>query len=183
MTSAAQMAHNRAIAKKGGQTRAKQFTTEFQKAARANVPTATLQANGRKGIQVVREKYGKDFAARKLADWRRANPSALERAVMAWLDEAGEVYAREQAVETYYVDFIIRTTAVEVDGARWHTANDHIGEERLAHHARKDQALRAAGYHLVHLSEQAILDGTARELLFREIRYADRHSPPTNSTE
>ena len=61
----------RAMGKRGGATRAKQFTRKYQKAARAKVSHASCVANGRKGALIAAQNR-----ARQTFTFTNCKPSA-----------------------------------------------------------------------------------------------------------
>lgn len=168
--SEARLEQKRAAGAKGGRARAWQFTSDSQKAARANVRRDSLVASGQAGGRATLAIYGRDQVNERLARWRRKHPTALERIVMAWLDEWGETYQREVYVAGYYVDFLLPFhIAVEADGEHWHESNDHHGQDRPSLDAGRDRKIVAAGFTLIRLSEQSLLDGSAKEYLRQRI--------------
>lgn len=154
-------------ARLGGLARAKQFTPESQAAAgkaRASAFTAEYQSSAGKisYAKLVRQ-FGRAGAMERLSAWRRANPSKLEKQVMAWLDEHQIAYQREANCAEILVDFLLDdgTTVIEVDGYLWHTLAPLHGEDRAGRDAIHDMALIANGYRVIRLAEAAIKDGSA----------------------
>ena len=156
----------RAAGRKGGLARAKQFTSEFQRAARARVKRESLQAAGRKGYRRACETQGPDHAARRFANWRRAHPSPLEIIVRRWLDDLNEFYVSEAVLDGYtiYPDFLLmgRGLVVECDGDGWHRM-------RADYDRWRDQLLRANGYTVLRLPEKKIRDGSALDTLKQQL--------------
>src|SRR5881409_2992333 len=91
-----QCGNNRCPHKRGGKHRAKSFTREFQKWARSHVKRESLQRAGRLGFAMLAAKYGLQYATERVARWRREHPSSLERIVMQWLTELGEVFIHDR---------------------------------------------------------------------------------------
>lgn len=151
--------------RRGGQARAKSFTPEYQRQARARVKRESLQAAGRRGQQRLLERHGEEFRAECLAIHRRAHPSDLEIIVMAWLHRLGVSYLRDVRIGPYFADFLVERTVIEVDGEHWHTNNGHHGEDRETRDRAKDEILRALGYTVIRLSEASIRDESARDVL------------------
>lgn len=157
-----QRAKLREAGRKGGLARAKQFTTESQRAARACVKRESLQRAGAAGYKRACETQGPDHAARRFANWRRANPSPLEIIVRRWLDDLNEFYISEAVLEgfTIYPDFLLtgRALVIECDGDGWHRM-------RADYDRWRDRLLRANGYTVLRLPEKQIRDGSALEIL------------------
>jgi len=114
----------------------------------------------RKGYEGLVAKYGKRIAAIKLRDWRLANPTSLEIAVIGWLDQLGVFYEREYWFEAddgalYFPDFLVNSSLViEANGTYWHEMPGCIERD-----LRKAEALRYAGFELLNLSEDAVKSG------------------------
>ena len=160
--------HLRAIASKGGAARAKGFTSESQKAARAKVKRESLVASGRKGWRVL---YGKDpdAAGRILADWRKKNPSTPETIVDAWLNEFGSPFECEVPLHELYLDRVVGLVAIEIDGAGLHNDRAPEAAERLARDRRKDALCYALGLTLIRLPESQVKNGSARTTLMEAL--------------
>jgi hypothetical protein len=99
----------RAMGKRGGATRAKQFTRKYQKAARAKVSHASCVANGRKGALIAAQNR-----ARQTFTFTNCKPSAH--------DSLGEitwraVQACEKCGNLNRADVL--TQARWYDGCRW----------------------------------------------------------------
>lgn len=75
-------AHLSAIGKRGGQTRATQFDSEFQRNARSHVKRESLQKSGRAGYEKVGGVIWWAEQAEKARLWRLAHPSGYEKTVM-----------------------------------------------------------------------------------------------------
>lgn len=148
--------------RRGGLSRAKQFTSESQRAARSQVKKESLKRAGAAGFKAFAAKNGIEAAAKRFADWRRAHPSVLERIVRAWLDDLDVFYISESVLDGYtiYPDFLIMShgLVVECDGRGWHAM-------RADYDRWRDQLLRRAGYTVLRLPEDQIRDGRARALL------------------
>lgn len=143
------------------------FTPEHQRKARAAVRPESNRANGARGFAATAARYGRDFAIRASAQWRRESPNRLEQLVMHWLNEFQVAFEREAQIGRFYVDFLCRDfhLAIEVDGRTWHTNHALHGQDRAGRDRRKDDALRAQGYCVLRLSEAAIRDGSAKDAL------------------
>lgn len=156
----------RAAARLGGLARSAQFTPESQAAARAHVSRESLAASGRKGYAAVVRKHGQQFAADKLAEHRRKNPTSLEKIVMAWLEDMDVRYKREYAVDGCYFDFYLpdHTLLIEVDGDAWHGRTVH-GEDRVSRDTWKNHTAAWHGYQLLRFSETSLTNGDALNAL------------------
>lgn len=159
-----------AARRRGGLSRAAQFTPESQRAARAQVRPESLAANGRKGWLATAAKHGKDVAAKQAANWRRNHPTRPEQIVIEWLNELGVAYQREDPVGasfgTFYVDFRLADgRAIEVDGAIWHRNDPLHGEDREGRDRAKNAAFDEAGITVLRLAEADVNKGTARGTL------------------
>ena len=154
--------------RKGGQARAQQFTSSYQRAARACVRRESLRRAGRRGYARTLETRGADFVGRIAAAWRRKNPSPLESIVMTWLDRLCVEYIREHPLasssgdDTYYLDFYITShgAVVEVDGDGWHRLPDRMERDR-----QRNALCRAAGLPLLRIPERDVRSGAAWETL------------------
>lgn len=154
---------HRCIHKRNGRKRVKGFTSEYQRWARSFVKRESLQRAGRLGFAACAAKYGFQFATERVARWRRANPSSLERTVMAWLDELGERYVHDRPFLGRYLlypDFQLaqHKLIVEVDGQHWH-------RNSAERDAEKDALYRRNGYQVLRLSEQSVKSGCAKRRL------------------
>lgn len=119
---------------------------------------------GKAGYQATLTKHGFGFAAKKAADWRRDNPSNLEKIVIGWLNELDVNYSRETAIDRFYVDFLIGDLAIEVNGEIWHTDNEVAGN-RVEHDAGKYKTIADLGYTVLVLPEKSVLSGEAKKTL------------------
>ena len=145
---------------------------EFQREMRSRVSSESCSANGKKGFLATAAKYGRDFAVRMAAAWRRSrNPTNLEGRVEAWLDEFEVPYERDAQIGAYFADYLLRdlNLVVEVDGHTWHTNHPLHGQDREAHDKRKNRVLRRHGYRVLRLDEASIRNGSAKEELDRAI--------------
>lgn len=145
---------------------------ELQRELRSRVSSESCSANGKKGFLATAAKYGRDFAVRMAAAWRRSRePTDLESQVEAWLDEFQVRYERDAPVGGYFADYLLRdfSLVVEVDGHVWHTNHRLHGQDRVSHDKRKDKVLRRQGYTVLRLPESAIRDGSAKDDLDRAI--------------
>jgi hypothetical protein len=68
---------------------------EYQRWAQAQRTHTSLVASGRAGYQETARRYGPDFATHVLAEYRRAHPTAPERAMMRVLDDLGQQEGRD----------------------------------------------------------------------------------------
>lgn len=86
-------------------------------------------------------------------EYRLANPSTLEIAMMEALDNAGIAYERERRVRRYYIDFVLPSikVGIECDGRGWHTLNPQ-------HDARRDAWLAQQGWHIFRFDQLRIQD-------------------------
>ena len=143
----------------------------FQRRMRARVSSASCAANGRKGYQATRNKYGPAFTSRVLAEYRRTFPSQLVRKVCTWLDEFQVDFALEVEISHYFADIVVTyiNLVIEVDGAIWHTQHALHGEDRVARDAKKDRLFMRHGYAVLHLSEADIKNGSAKDKLDRAL--------------
>lgn len=132
----------------------------------------------------------KEFVADKGAKYRQEHPSSLEKVARNWFEELGEsgnIVLDAKIPGAGYVDILHKptNTAFEVDGAIWHTNHKLHGEDRVARDAIKEQKLAEAGYRVVRLGEQEMLDGSARQKIVDAL-YAieEKHYPqPVDPTE
>lgn len=169
MTDQERIHHLRVIGAKGGKSRAKAFTSQYQKDTRAQVSSQSCARNGAKGYAALVAAGKSDLASRIAADYRFHNPTNLERIVAGWLEELVEGFdlsdraQREVQIGKYYVDFLLKSRyVVEVNGDAWHV-NGHF--EVKGDVESKDQTklgyLEAQGHHVTVLSQTDILSGAA----------------------
>lgn len=125
---AAQRSEN---ARKAGLARAKAFTPEYQRAARARQSSESLAERGRKGYNALVAKLGKAGALQIVAEYRREHPSRYETQLAAALDDAGIPYRREVVIGEAIADFVIDETAtvIEVNGGNWHNAANDFARD------------------------------------------------------
>jgi very-short-patch-repair endonuclease len=156
--------------RKGGLTRAKAFTPEFQRMARAHVSHDACVANGRLGGNAYVKKYGIRKLIEQARLYRLENPSDLERIVEGALIAIG---ARDHEREAYLFpqshchhntgDFVFRQgrRVVYADGAAWHNGKDlplsfaDCADRRMRDEAY-DNYLQARGWRILRLSETEI---------------------------
>ena len=141
----------REIAIAGGRARAKSFTPEHQRAARAALPHDVVVRAARAGFKAVIERKGGRTINRVLEAARRhrlSNPSKPERAMMELLDGMGVAYEREHNVARHvyrWVDFYIPSlnAAIQVHGGQHFVAGwgDEVEFARLR---RCDELVRRA---------------------------------------
>lgn len=81
----------------------------------------------------------------------------IEAIVERWLIAHGVAYLFEQRVGRFFADFLIPACSlvIDCDGEYWHRS-----AAQQARDARKDQVLRAGGYHVLRLPEATIHDGS-----------------------
>lgn len=84
-------------------------------------------------------------------EYRLANPTPPEIRLMAALDAATIIYAREHQVARYFLDFALVAikVAIECDGIGWHSANSD-------HDARRDAWLTAQGWRVFRYTNRQI---------------------------
>ncbi len=152
--------------KVAGRNRAKAFTPEFQREARSHVKTESLQASGKAGYAALVAKKGRLYAGRKAADYRRSNPSDLERIVIGWLDEIIGLYSREMEIDEFFVDFAYRNFCIEVHGSQWHEKLE-LRQDQPLRDKRKYKTLTSLGYTVVILPEKDIRSGEAKWTLIK----------------
>lgn len=158
----------REACRRGGRTRAQQFTRDYQRAVASCKPREQLVRAGRAGWEALVAAKGVEYAARQAAKWRRKHPSTLEQAVMTWLDEHGVSYEREAEINlsagVFYADFKLEDgRLIEVDGEAWH--GEGAVEDRSERDRIRRQAILDAGYTSLHLTEQEIRDEIAWPML------------------
>lgn len=160
----------RKIGRKGGLSRAKTFTSEYQREARACVSHESNVANGRKGGIAYVRKYGKRKLVEQARQYRLAHPSDLERTVEGALIAIGaENFEREAYVfpksrcHHNTGDFLFRKQhqIVFADGAAWHNGKhlplSLVGcADRAMRDEKLDNYLRYVGWQVLRLSEQEI---------------------------
>lgn len=118
------------------------------------------------GYEATKKKYGPLFALGFWREWRLANPTCLERTVIAWLDALGVSYEREYWFvgddgRVYLLDFLVNSSLViEVNGSYWHDMPEGIERDE-----RKARALHYAGFPLLTLSEADVNSGRGCEQL------------------
>jgi very-short-patch-repair endonuclease len=155
----AQIEQRRAAARRGGQARARQFTPESQRQARAHVSLESCARNGAKGYAAAVARHGKEFASEKARAWRLEHPSKPEQEVMRILRLLGapeperEFRVPHLEFQPCWVDFAWPETkrVIEVYG-RFH--RDH--EERMERDARKCVALAKAGWNVLILQDREL---------------------------
>ena len=156
-----------AVRQLGGKARAKAFTSDYQRQAQAARSRESLAAAGALGYQALVVSHGAGFAQDKAAEWRRANPSALEQKMSGLLDARGEAYEREAKLDSgLYVDFLLpaRRAVIEADGTGWHRNGSHC-ENREALDQAKDARVAALGYRVLRVNGRAFEIGQAAQLL------------------
>jgi very-short-patch-repair endonuclease len=162
----------RAMGRKGGLARAKQFTSEYQRAVRAHVSHESCVANGRKGGIAYVKKYGKRKLVEQARQYRLGHLSDLEQIVLDALDQVGALnleYEREGYVfprshcHHNTGDFLFRKAKMIIyaDGAAWHNGKDlPLSFANCADRAMRDETmdhyLRGRGWRVLRLSESEI---------------------------
>jgi very-short-patch-repair endonuclease len=139
---------------KGGATRAKQFTSASQRAARRKVSRESCQRNGAKGAARTIEIHG----YKKLFDcarrWRLANPSKTELVMIGLLKTLRLRYSREYVLgETLYtLDFYLAKykLGIEVDGSI-HDPGKPGEAKRIQHDAQKARLCRCMEIKLIRI--------------------------------
>ncbi len=160
------------IGRKGGLSRAKTFTSDFQRKARACVSHEANVANGRKGGVAYVRKYGKRKLVEQARQYRLKHPSDLERAVESALIAIGASgYEREAYIfpksrcHHNTGDFVWRSRKqhkiVYADGAAWHNGKELPASfvncvDRAMRDEKMDTYLRYRGWQVLRLSEQEI---------------------------
>lgn len=79
---------------------------------------------GKLGFKASVAKFGADFANKKAREKRLAHPSRLEALVIDALEDLHLRYMREVECGPYYIDFVVRGVAIEVEGAYVHSLRD-----------------------------------------------------------
>lgn len=154
----------RAAGRKGGLARAKQFTSESQKAARAKLPHELVVKGAKAGWKAVNDR-NPGLAGRILANWRAKNPSVPEQTVDAWLTELGIEAERELSLFGLFIDRAAGSIAIEVDGAGYHGPDAIDADTRAANDRRKEDLAWALGFTLIRIPECDIRDGSGRAIL------------------
>ena len=144
--------------RRGGRTAAAKLTREQRQAGglrRSRQPSfIDLQRRrGRRGAQVVRERYGPKALAEILAQYYRAHPTGLERFVMDQLQALGRAFEREHILEVvpdqvyWRIDFLLpgqgpagADLVIEPGAVHWHDP---------AHDTARYRTLAALGYRYV----------------------------------
>ena len=146
--------------RQGGRNRAKAFTPEYQQQTRQALPKSVCVAGGKAAYKKLVGKYGPEYAQRKAAEWRIEHPSSLELIVMGWLGNTPHKREPEIAVngKSYFVDFKIGNTLVEVNGEWVHSL-------RVESDNRKYTALQAAGYTVIILPEAEVVSCRAKAII------------------
>ena len=165
----------REIGRRGGLTRSKSFSSDYQRFARACVSHEANVANGRKGGIAYVRKYGKRKLVEQARQYRLAHPSDLEQIVESALIAIGAVLSAAEAYEREaYVfpksrchlntgDFVFRKQRkiVFADGAAWHNGKELPASfvncvDRAMRDEKMDNYLRYRGWRVLRLSEQEI---------------------------
>lgn len=146
--------------RQGGLTRAKQFTSEYQRQTRSRLPKEACIKGGKAAYRKLVESKGLEYAQDKATDWRRAKGgTSLERKVIPHLPSGYKFEAKIKQGDTfYYVDFLINNIVIEVNG-EW------VHSKREESDTRKYKTLAAWGYTVIVLPERDIENGEAQKLL------------------
>lgn len=151
--------------RQGGLNRAKQFTSEYQKQTRSQLPREVCIKGGKTAYQKLVTKYGSEYAQDKAAKWRLTHPSSLEVKVEKWLrgiEHEREVKIKESNI-FYYVDFLIGKIVVEVNGEWVHVL-------RTDKDNHKYKTLASWGYTVIVLPERDIESGKAKNIIDKLFR-------------
>lgn len=112
--------HLREIARRGGKSRARQFTRAYQRATRAQVSNESCRRNGAKGAARTKELYGYAKLFEACRRKRLENPSPLELVMIGLLTQLGLAFEREYVLADsfYTLDFFLtgHNAGIEVDG-------------------------------------------------------------------
>lgn len=110
----------REMGRRGGATRAQQFTPTYQRAARRKVKRESLVKSGRKGAQVTIERHGMEAQFEGSRKHRLLNPSKWEMTLESLLKRLGVKYVREYRLgdSRHTTDFYLpkQNLAIEVEG-------------------------------------------------------------------
>ncbi len=138
---------------------------EYQRYAQAHRTHESLRDAGRRGYQETARRYGRDFGARLLADYRQRHPSDAERAMMATLGALGQregcEYWREYPVGPGgpYADFAWpeRKLAIEVIGTA-HSAAFFQEQGLVEREARRMAVYEREGWRVRTVTWQELRD-------------------------
>lgn len=146
---------------KGGATRAKQFTSSSQRAARRKVSRESLQRSGAKGAARTIELHGYKALFEGCRRSRLANPSPNELVMMGLLKTLKLKYEREYVLgETLFtLDFFIaeHRLGIEVDGSI-HDPGKPDEAKRIQHAERKAAICRCMGIKLIRIHHTELKD-------------------------
>jgi hypothetical protein len=164
----------REIGRRGGKVRAAQFTPEYQAWARSHVSAESCAKNGHRGAVATARKHGYHVTYRLAREWRLANPSSHEQAVIGILADLGQVegrdYEREfeplgEGAKGHYccVDFAWpdRKLALEVNGkVHYDPMFDHPNapRTRATNEARRLDRLDKAGWRVLMIDYRELDD-------------------------
>jgi very-short-patch-repair endonuclease len=147
-------AYRSEIGKRGGLTRAKQFTPASQRAARRKVSSASCSANGKKGAEKTIALHGYKALFEGCRRSRLANPSSNELVMMGLLKTLKLRYEREYVLgETLYtLDFHVAAhrLGIEVDGSI-HDPGKPDEAKRIQCAQRKEALCRSMGIRLIRI--------------------------------
>jgi len=146
---------------KGGATRAKQFTSASQRAARRKVSRESCQRNGAKGAARTIEIHGYKKLFEGARRKRLANPSKTELVMIGLLKTLGLRYRREYVLgkTLYTLDFYLAKykLGIEVDGSI-HDPGKPGEAKRLEHDAQKARLCRCMGIKLIRIHHSELKD-------------------------
>jgi len=142
------------IGRRGGRTRAKQFTSSSQRHASKHVSREARVANGRKGAARTIELHGYKALFEGSRRKRLANPSPCELVMMGLLKTMKLRYEREYVLgETLFtLDFYLAEykLGIEVDGSI-HDKGKPDEAKRIQHAQRKAVLCRSMGIKLIRI--------------------------------
>ena len=109
------------ICRKAGLARAKAFTPEYQRAARAALPREVAVRAGRKGFRSAMKAGLGHKAIEGTAAYHLAHPSKYEVMCMEMLDDMSVSFQREVIIhcrneKEWLVDFLVGRKVIEVNG-------------------------------------------------------------------
>jgi len=181
----------REIGRRGGKSRAKAFTSSYQREARSRVSSAACRRNGAKGAARTIELHGHVRLFEGSRQKRLENPSPLELIMIGLLNRLGLAYEREyQLPDTLYtIDFHLtgHNTGIEVDGPL-HDPGKPGADERKICEERKAEICRNLNIRLfrIHHTELSGADLGGVITKIKEIAgdgdlpvIGRRESPPT----
>jgi very-short-patch-repair endonuclease len=156
---------------KGGKTRAKQFTSASQRAARRRVSSESCRRNGAKGAARTIELHGYKALFEGSRRKRLANPSPCELTMMGLLKTLGLKYRREYVLggTLYTLDFYLakHRLGIEVDGSI-HDPGKPDEAKRIQHAEHKAALCRCLKIKLIRIHHSELrgdnLDGVISKI-------------------